>query len=121
MFIPCIERMLQNVVRIDIAWDIYKEDSLKAQMRERLRVFFFHAVTGCDTVSAFHNIEMKTTWALLKSIPHLYKLFANLFRTPREISPAVLEQLERFVIVLYQRIPSINRINEARKQLFTHN
>ena len=35
MFIPCIERMLQNVVRIDIVWDVYKEDSLKAQMRER--------------------------------------------------------------------------------------
>ena len=33
LFLPYKERMLQDVVRIDIVWDTYVEDSLKAQTR----------------------------------------------------------------------------------------
>ncbi len=33
VFLPYIERMLQDVVRIDVVWDTYMEDSLKAQTR----------------------------------------------------------------------------------------
>ena len=33
VLLPYIERMLQDVVRIDIVWDTYMEDSLKAQTR----------------------------------------------------------------------------------------
>ena len=33
VFLPYIERMLQDVVRIDVVWDTYVEDSLKAQTR----------------------------------------------------------------------------------------
>ena len=33
MFLPYIERMLQDVVKIDVVWDTYTEDSLKAQTR----------------------------------------------------------------------------------------
>ena len=31
VFLPYIERMLQDVVRIDVVWDTYVDDSLKAQ------------------------------------------------------------------------------------------
>ena len=33
VFLPYIERMLQDVIRIDVVWDTYVEDSLKAQTR----------------------------------------------------------------------------------------
>ena len=33
MFLPYIERMLQDVVRIYVVWDTYMENSLKAQRR----------------------------------------------------------------------------------------
>ena len=33
VFLPYIECMLQDVVRIDVVWDTYVEDSLKAQTR----------------------------------------------------------------------------------------
>ena len=34
VFLPYIQRMLQEVFRVDIVWDIYKEDSLKTQTRQ---------------------------------------------------------------------------------------
>jgi len=34
VFLPYLECMLQDVVRLDVVWDVYKEDSLKAQTRQ---------------------------------------------------------------------------------------
>ena len=34
VFLPYIQHMLQGVVRVDVVWDVYKEDSLKAQTRQ---------------------------------------------------------------------------------------
>ena len=34
VFLPYIERMLQLVVRVDIVWDVYRDDSLKAHTRQ---------------------------------------------------------------------------------------
>ena len=33
-FLPYLECMLQDVGRLDVVWDVYKEDSLKAQTRQ---------------------------------------------------------------------------------------
>ena len=33
-FLPYLECMLQDVGRLDIVWDVYKEDILKAQTRQ---------------------------------------------------------------------------------------
>ena len=33
-FLPYLECMLQEVGRLDIVWDVYKEDILKAQIRQ---------------------------------------------------------------------------------------
>ena len=34
IFLPYIGRLLQNVVRVDVVWDVYRDDSLKAQARQ---------------------------------------------------------------------------------------
>ena len=34
VFLPYLERMLQDVGCLDVVWDVYKEDSLKAQTRQ---------------------------------------------------------------------------------------
>ena len=34
VFLAYLERMLQDVGRLDVVWDVYKEDSLKAQTRQ---------------------------------------------------------------------------------------
>ena len=35
MFIPCVVRHLQHVSRLDLVWDSYRADSLKASTREQ--------------------------------------------------------------------------------------
>ena len=34
VFLPYIKHMLQDVVRVDVVWDIYKKNSLKTQTRQ---------------------------------------------------------------------------------------
>ena len=34
VFFPFMGPMLQDIVRMDVVWDVYREDSLKAQSRQ---------------------------------------------------------------------------------------
>ena len=34
VFLPHLKHMLEDVVRLDVVWDVYKQDSLKAQTRQ---------------------------------------------------------------------------------------
>ena len=71
-------------------------------------LLFFHAVSGCDTVSAFCGVGKKTAWVIWRSKSHLDQIFAWLSHAPKQISTEDLKHLERFVVlvVLYQRTPS---------------
>ena len=80
-----------------------------------------HAISGCDTVSAFYGIGKKTAWAVWRSMPQLTPTCLRLSRAPTQISPDEMEQIERYVVLLYQRTSAISHVNETRKQLFTHN
>lgn len=84
-------------------------------------LLFFHAISGCDTVSAFHGIGKRTAWAVWCSMPQLKPIFARLSHAPSQVSPDDLEQIERYVVLLYQRTSALCHVNEARKQLFTQN
>ena len=77
-----------------------------------------HAISGCDTVSAFNGIGKRTAWSLWRSMPHLKDLFANLSRCPREISANDMQEIQRYVVCLYQRTSTLSCVNEARKDLF---
>ncbi|KAK4312975.1 hypothetical protein Pmani_015640 [Petrolisthes manimaculis] len=85
---------------------------------------FFHAFTGCDTVSCFSGREKRTAWetwkACNKVTDEVTTAFCALAATPT--IPTVedyMDQLERFVILLYDRTSSQEHANEARKHLFT--
>jgi len=84
-------------------------------------LLFLHAISGCDTVSAFYGIGKKTAWAVWRSMPQLTPTCLRLSHAPTQISPDEMEQIERYVVLLYQRTSALSRVNEARKQLFTHN
>ena len=62
---------------------------------------FFHA----DTAPAFRGVGKKTVLAIWRSKPHLDQVFARLSHAPKQIFTEDLKQLERFVVVLYQRTP----------------
>ncbi len=83
-------------------------------------LLFFHALTGCDTVSSFSGIGKKTAWDVWRSMPHLTPLFVKLSSKPQQVTDDDMEQLERFVIVMYSRTSPILKVNEARKYMFAH-
>ena len=88
---------------------------------ESLGILFFHAFSGCDCVSEFHGIGKKTAWNIFINIPNLFILFAELSITLDMISERQFKEIERYVILLYQKSSSKFSVNDARKQLFTQN
>ncbi|KAJ8405691.1 hypothetical protein AAFF_G00316710 [Aldrovandia affinis] len=85
---------------------------------------FFHAFTGCDTVSCFSGRGKKTAWETWKACDEVTDevttAFCTLAATPT-ISTVddYMDSLERFVVLLYDRTSSQEHVNEARKHLFT--
>ena len=49
-------------------------------------LLFFHAMSGCDTVSAFRGVGKKTARAIWCSMSHLDHIFARLSHAPKQIS-----------------------------------
>lgn len=80
---------------------------------------FFHAFTGCDVVSSFHFKGKKTAFSAWKAYPEVTQVFLSLSQNPGDVSDEALSILERFVILLYDRSSNEERVNEARKVLFT--
>ena len=62
----------------------------------------FHALTGCDIVSAFVGHGKKTVWAAWNSFPELTSALLKLAHAaPIEISKQAMHIIERFVIATY--------------------
>ena len=70
----------------------------------------FHALTGCDTVSAFSGRSKKTAWNTWEVFPEVTEAFEDLL-----LIQATMALLERFVVLLYDRTSDIINVNEARK------
>ena len=79
---------------------------------------FFHAFTGCDTVSCFGGRGKKTAVETWKLYPDATDAFLALSCCPAEVSEPCMERLERFVILMYDRTSDKTDINQAREQLF---
>ena len=89
---------------------------------------FFHALTGCDTTSAFKNVGKKTAYeVMVKVLPDIQSTFSTFFFNPfKEITKDSPEfkAIERFVILLYSRTSTHTSVNEAWLDLYfkrTHN
>lgn len=79
---------------------------------------FLHAFSGCDTVSSFAGRGKKTVWEIWKTFIEVTPAFCSLASTPSSVDDQ-LEVLERFVVLLYDRTSTAEKVNEARKQLFS--
>ena len=81
---------------------------------------FFHALTGCDTVSFFGGKSKRSSWNTWKLYDSVTPAFCALAGTPSvQCIEKWLPLLERFVVLLYDRTSSLECVNEARKELFT--
>ena len=78
----------------------------------------FHAITGCDTVSAFAGRGKKTAWAVWDAFPEITDAFLFLASAPKEVSVNTMEVIERFVVLLYYRTSTCTDVNTERKRLF---
>ena len=79
----------------------------------------FHAFTGYDTVSSFGGRRKKTAWETWKVFPEVSDAFLEMTNIlGGEISDVCMIQLERFVVLMYDRTSECLEVNEARKQLF---
>ena len=78
----------------------------------------FHALTGCDTSSAFVGHGKKTAWVAWNSLPELTDALLRLACAPTEIPEHSMQAIERFVILMYDRTSTCTDVNKARKKLF---
>ena len=79
---------------------------------------FFHAFTGCDTVSCFYGKGKKTAMDTWKCFPAVTTTFLSLGSTPSEVNDTCMATLERFMVLLYDRTSAKTAVDDARKQLF---
>ena len=82
-------------------------------------LLFFHALSGCDTVSAFRNKGKKSffqTWEVFSDITHT---FAKLSTYPVEIKNTDEELVEQFISLLYDRSSQLLNVDSTRKKLFS--
>ena len=83
----------------------------------------FHALTGCDTTSAFFGKGKKSAWAVWQSLPEL-TLPLELFSSPNPTQEVISNHtsvLHRLVLLLYGVTKeNITTVDAARHFLFLH-
>ena len=67
----------------------------------------FHAISGCDTTSSFAGKAKKTAWETWNSFPAVTAAFLELSL----VSDSCFTAIERFVVLLYDRMSSISEVN----------
>ena len=91
--------------------------SLTTQQCEGLP--FFHALTGCDTVSYFSGKDKKTAYHTWKCYPEATECFRTLSSPQAMLSEEQFRVLERFVVIMYNRTTPHQDVNKARLSMFS--
>ena len=71
---------------------------------------FFHAFTGCDTVSSFGGHGKKMAFDVWHAFPDVTLAFLCLGTNPSEISEQQLDILERYLVLLYDRTSYLDKV-----------
>ena len=80
----------------------------------------FHAFIGCSQTSFFVGKGKKTAWETWSTFDDVAHAFESIFTMlSSETLQACFPQLERYVVLLYDKTSSDASVNEARKVLFT--
>ena len=82
----------------------------------------FHSFTGCDTTSSFLGIGKKTAWAAWQAYPDFTETLLTLSGDPMlsTLDSIHMARLERWTVVMYSKSSGCSRVNDVRRQLFTH-
>ena len=79
---------------------------------------FFHAMTGCDTVSFFAGKGKKTAWEVWRAFPEITDIFCSLSAGPETVLEDWMNKLQRFVVLLHDKTSTVWFVNQARQTLF---
>lgn len=79
---------------------------------------FFHAYTGCDTVSSFYGIGKTRAWNVWMKMPDITQVFNNLSNS-MEIQDEDFQMIEWFTVLMYDTTSTTRSVNECRRILFT--
>ena len=90
-------------------------------------LLFFHAFTGCDTVSATRKKGKKTWYNTWRAFPEISAVFSRLSNSPTNVSTSDIDLLQRFVILeydkniyIYDKNSQCTNVDETRLVLFAH-
>ena len=61
----------------------------------------FHALSGCDTVSAFHGKGKKSAWSAWKKYPEFTAQLDCLMRNPLHLNETEMKCIEAFITFMY--------------------
>jgi hypothetical protein len=81
---------------------------------------FFHAFTGCDTVSSFCGIGKRTAWKTWQAYTDVNVAFAQLsMATSGTVTDEIMQCIERYTVLLYDRTSACSGVNDCRRILYT--
>ena len=77
---------------------------------------------GCDTTSSFRGIGKKTAWAAWQGYPDVTETLLTISDDPTllTLDSIHMARLERWTVVVYSKSSGCSRVNDVRRQLFTH-
>lgn len=78
-----------------------------------------HAFTGCDVVSAFRGKGKKSAWQTWNVCKEVSNTFTKLSQCVADLDEADLHNLEKFVVLMYDRSSADTSVNDAKLNLFT--
>ena len=82
---------------------------------------FFHAYTGCDTVSAFVGKGKMSAWQTWNVFQAATEVFTRLSAPVSSITDDELSIIEECVVIMYDQASETNYFDEARLDLFACN
>ena len=86
--------------------------------QKALALPLFHALTNCDTVSAFTSHGKRTALITWNSFPELTETLLSLSFTSHSIPEEAMNIIERFVILMYDKTSRCTDIDKAGRKMF---
>lgn len=78
----------------------------------------FYALMGCDMVFCFTRHGKRTAWSVWTNLPQLTQKLTDLSTAPDHIDEDAMHTIERFIILLSDRISTTIDINKGHHKLF---
>ena len=86
---------------------------------QKVRLSFFHALSGCDIVSAFKNKGKKSFFQTWEVFPDITNTFLKLSSYPVDFNKTDEQLVEKFISILYDISSKSFKVDNTRKKLFS--